>query len=92
MEHFRNEDNNIDFMVSSLGTTFDNATSISAPPPLHQSRLQNICHAQIDHYRERENEFSTLLLDFFFFKSVCSLCGALSSFTHLSKGQNANNS
>lgn len=65
MEHFRNEDNNIDFMVSSLGTTFDNANSVSAPPPLHQSRLQNICHAQIDHYRERGNEFSTLLLDFF---------------------------
>jgi hypothetical protein len=31
MEHFRNEDNNIDFMVSSLGTPFNNENSSLGP-------------------------------------------------------------
>lgn len=33
MEHFRNEDNNIDFMVSYFYTTFKKTNSISALSP-----------------------------------------------------------
>lgn len=37
MEHFRNEDNNIDFMVSYFSTTFNKANSVSAlfPKSIH---------------------------------------------------------
>lgn len=48
MEHFRNEDNNIDFMVSYLGPPFSNANPVSK----HTATFKS---AQ---YKAQENEVS----------------------------------
>lgn len=70
MEHFRNEDNNIDFMVSSLGTTFDNANSISAPAP--STSLGSKTYAMLKSTTTESGRMSSVLFYWIFFFNLCA--------------------